>query len=191
MRTFIAVNFPKDLLVRIDEITHFFKKKTPDRALKWVDINNLHLTVKFIGEINENKIGQVKDVLTQSLSAQNAFNIEVSGLGMYPNQHNPRVVWLGISGEEPLIKIHKDLNRQLTAVNISPEKRPFSGHLTIARVRRNTDKETAGMVGDILSQFTVDSLGWITIDHINLYKSELTPAGPIYTCLLSVPLNQV
>ena len=191
MRTFIAVDFPKDLLVRIDEITHFFKKKTPECALRWVEIDNLHLTIKFIGEINESKAGQVKDVLTQALFAQNAFNIEVSGLGMYPSHQNPRVIWFGILKGEPLIEIHNNLNRQMATIGIAAENRPFSPHLTIARVRRNTDHATAKLVGDILSQFKVDSLGWITINQVNLYKSELTPTGPIYTHLLSVPLNQV
>jgi 2'-5' RNA ligase len=110
---------------------------------------------------------------------------------MYPNPGSPRVVWLGITSWEPLKEIHKKLESQLQEAEIEPEKRSFSPHLTIARVRRNADKKTVKEIGEALSKFKVDSLGKCRINHVVLYKSELTPKGPIYTPLLSSPLNKV
>jgi len=191
VRTFIAVDLPSNMLVRIEEITTYFMRKTPPKALKWVDMDNLHLTIKFIGEITEDKLEPVKHILSKALEDQNAFDIEISGLGMYPNKNNPRVIWLGIAGGKPLIQIFNSLDQALTTLDIRPEGRDFTPHLTIARVRRNTDKATATAIGKALSQFKVDPLGAITIDQVHLYQSVLEPSGPIYTSLHSVSLNQV
>jgi 2'-5' RNA ligase len=191
MRTFIAVDFPTELLTKIEAISAFFKTKTPEKALKWVETDKLHLTLKFIGEINPTQVEQVKTILAKSLTGQRAFDIEVGGLGMYPNRNNPRVIWLGISGADPMIEIHRILEQDLAAIDIMPERREFTPHLTLARVRRSTDKETAKMIGKTLSQFVIEPLGTISINQVRLYQSVLTPSGPIYTPLYSVPLNQV
>lgn len=191
MRTFIAVDFPPDMLETIGEICTFFKQKIPNNALKWVETENLHLTIKFLGEINENKLEQVKHTLTHALIGLKAFTVHVSGLGVYPNWAAPRVVWLGITGGEPLINIHSILDKNLTSLDINSEGRPLSPHLTIARVRKNIDQATLKKISDTLAQFKVESLGSIIIDRVHLYKSVLSPAGPSYTRLHSVPLNQV
>ena len=191
MRTFIAVDFPPNILKKIAEITAFFKTLTPEKDLKWVETDNLHLTIKFLGEIEEYKTAQVKHTLSQALTDQNCFDIEINGLGMYPNKNNPQVIWLGITGANPLTEIFKVLNLELTALDITPERRAFSPHLTIARIRRHTDHKRTQQIGEILSEYKVDSLGATTIAQVHLYQSILTPSGPIYTLLHSVDLNQV
>lgn len=191
MRLFIAVNFPDDLLNKIEQIMSFFKKKTPPAALKWVQTEHMHLTLKFIGEVEENKVGLIKEILIKSVKRQLPFDIEVGELGMYPHKNNPRVIWLGITGGEPLIDMQKMLDQKLASLDIKREGRPFSPHLTIARVRRDADPSAVRLIGETLSQFTVEPLGAVTIDRVQLYQSDLKPSGPIYTTLFSVPLNQV
>ena len=191
MRTFIAVDFPPAILEKIEAIVDYFKKNVPDHALKWVEIVNLHLTIKFIGEIDPGKLDQVKSILAGSLEGHNAFEIEVAGLGMYPNQRIPRVIWLGITGGETLGKIYTTLDRRFSELGIKSESRAFTPHLTIARVRKGTDRKTAQVIGETLAQFKVDSLGTVTIDRVHLYQSVLTPSGPIYTNLFAATLNQV
>jgi RNA 2',3'-cyclic 3'-phosphodiesterase len=191
LRTFIALDFPPEIIQRIEEIIAYFRTQTPKDALKWVSTNNLHLTIKFLGEIPEEKLDQVKAILTDSLRNKSEFNIEIEGLGMYPNKHNPRVVWLGINADDTLINLHQILDSALQAVDIEREKRAFSPHLTIARVRRQTKRNTIKEIGEILSQFKVDSLGKINVKEIVLYQSELTSKGPIYTPLKVESLNKV
>ena len=191
MRTFIAVDFPPNMLKKIGEITTFFKTLTPEKGLKWVETGNLHLTIKFLGEIEENKTDQVKLTLAQALKDQNCFDIEIAGLGMYPNKRAPRVIWLGIVGASPLKEVYQVINRELTALDLTPERRAFSPHLTIARIRKHTDRQQAQQIGEILSTYKVESLGLTTIKQVHLYQSVLTPSGPIYTLLHSVDLNQV
>jgi len=191
VRTFIAVDFPPNMLKKIGEITTFFKTLTPEKGLKWVETGNLHLTIKFLGEIEENKTDQVKLTLAQALKDQNCFDIEIAGLGMYPNKRAPRVIWLGIVGASPLKEVYQVINRELTALDLTPERRAFSPHLTIARIRKHTDRQQAQQIGEILSTYKVESLGLTTIKQVHLYQSVLTPSGPIYTLLHSVDLNQV
>ena len=191
LRTFIAIDFSPEIIRKISGIIKYFKTKTPAGALKWVAPENLHLTIKFLGEVPEGNLDKIKALINQTLVDTQAFGIGVEGLGMYPSAQKPRVIWLGIKGGEPIIKIHERLDSQLENLDIRPDNRGFSPHLTIARVRRNTDRETVKVIGETLSAYKVDSLGVCTIDHVVLYKSDLTPKGPIYTELLSSPLNKV
>jgi RNA 2',3'-cyclic 3'-phosphodiesterase len=190
VRTFIAADFPPGIIEKFEKIIQYFKTKTPNQDLKWVAPENLHITIKFIGDTSSKKLVQVKSVLTNALSKQPAFNIAIEGLGMFPNAKQPRVIWLGIADGQALIKIHQIIDQALEKVEIDQDLRRFNPHLTIARIQRTTSPDRAKKIGDTLSQLKVDSLGNIRIDAVHLYQSELTPTGPIYTRLLSVPLNE-
>lgn len=191
MRTFVAIDFSAEIREKIGEIINYFKTQTPDYALKWVEPQNLHMTIKFLGEVSEGHLQAIKDVLADNLKGKSAFEIEVTGMGMYPSTQKPRVIWLGIEGSEPLKDIHKSLDLALQKVSIPPDKRGLSPHLTIGRVRKNVETLIVQDIGKTLSQFKIDSLGKYTIDKIVLYKSTLTPKGPIYDPLLSIPLDKV
>jgi len=191
LRTFIAVDFPIEIKEKIESITAYFKTQLPAKAIKWVDPNNMHLTLKFMGETPADQLEPIKNAMQKVATAYPVFSIEVINLGMYPNHKKPRVVWLGISGEENLISLHKQLDRALQEVGIQPERRPLSPHLTIARVRRNSSKESVKDIGQTLSQFKVSTLGIVRVNEIVYYQSELKPQGPNYTILQSSPLNQV
>lgn len=191
LRTFIAVDFPNEVIEKIASITTYFKTQLPPRSIKWVDPSKLHLTLKFMGETPIGKLDAIKSSINNVSRSYSAFRVEVVDLGMYPNTKQPRVIWLGISGEENLILLKKQLDRSLEAVGFKPESRAFSPHLTIGRVRRSTNKETVEVIGQSLSQFKVKTLGVVHIEKIVYYQSELTPQGPHYTILQSSPLNQV
>jgi len=191
MRTFIAIDFSPEIREKIGEIIKYFKTQTPDYALKWVETQNLHMTIKFLGEVSEGHLQTIKDVLSDTLKGSGAFEIEVTGMGMYPSTQKPRVIWLGVEGSEPLKDIHETLDLALQKASIPPDKRGLSPHLTIARVRKNVETLIVQDIGKTLSQFKIDSLGKCTIDKIVLYKSTLTPVGPIYDPVLSIPLDKV
>lgn len=191
MRTFIAVDFPPGMIKKIDKIIQYFKKHLPKKEIKWVSADKLHLTIKFMGELPEKKLPEVRSIIQDAVLTQPAFKIGIQGLGMYPNQNKPRVIWLGITGKEPLNALHRILDQVLEEAGIQPEHRKFSPHLTLARIRRGSNQETVREIGKTLCQFKVDSLGQILVEHISFYKSTLTPKGPIHTLLLKAPLNKV
>ena len=191
LRTFIAVDFPIEIKEKIIEITAYFQSKLPPAQIKWVEPDHMHLTLKFMGETPHDKLVQIKQSIHQVISIFPSFEIEIKALGMYPNNQRPRVIWLGINAENYLILLHNQLDQALKGEGIKSDRRPFSPHLTIGRVRRNADQESIIQIGKILSQFKIASLGSIKIDEILYYQSVLTPQGPIYTILQSTSLNQV
>lgn len=191
MRTFIAADLSPEILTKVEKITNDLKQMLPGGAIKWVSTDKMHLTIKFIGDIHKNKITRVKDLMTNTLKEQSSFKIGIQDLGTYPHINNPRVIWLGIMQGAPLIEIHNRLDEALTELKVRPDRRKYSPHLTLARVRRDTGRDTVKEIGEILSQFKVDSLGTITISEITLYKSKLTSQGPEYTPLHVVSLNKV
>ncbi len=191
LRTFIAVDFPTEIITKIARITAYLQTQTPGKALKWVEPEIMHLTLKFLGDIHETKIHELVRCIQEALQGQSTFNITIEGLGMYPNAGQPRVVWLGIKDKGNLKQIHHQLVKALKDFDPDPEKRAFSPHLTIARLRQNVGRDIVRQVGETLSQFKIDSLGLFEVQTVQLFKSELTPQGPIYTCLFSMPLNQV
>lgn len=191
MRTFIAIDFPAQINQKIDQIISFLKTQTPSEAIKWVAAENLHLTLKFLGDYPEQDQDQLTAVLDHALQQFSAFQISIGGMGMYPNQDNPRVIWLGISPADPLLILHKQLDNALANIGIQPDSRHFSAHLTIARVRRRIDRKMTHEIGKTLSTYRVETLGQVMVDTILLMKSELTPQGPIYTPLHRVRLNRV
>ncbi len=190
-RLFIAVPIPPELIRKISSVSGYFQSQVPQDSLKWVDPKDLHLTVKFLGETPEEKIEQIKTILQQSVKPLASFELSVEKLGMYPHDRQPRTIWLGIQGSGPLITYHKQLDEALNKAGFEKDKNPLSPHLTLARVRQRTDRETAHRIGKILSQFKVDSLGTLKVESINLIQSKLTPQGPIYTTLFSALLSEV
>lgn len=191
MRAFIAIDFPQPMIEKINQIISTCKTQTPEKAIKWVEAENLHLTIKFLGDVSPDQLTAIKTILISECEHRVTFDISLGGLGMYPNHHQPRVLWLRISGGDPLVEIHAGLNRELTKINLPPDAQRLSPHLTIGRIRRQTDVNTVKQIGQTLSQLKVEPVGTIRVDTINLYQSELRPQGPLYTRLLSVPLNQV
>lgn len=191
IRAFIAIDFPTPIRQKIKQLSDELQTQTPPDALKWVSAENMHLTLRFLGELPEPTINEIKTRLKNSPFAVPPFKISFKGLGMYPNIRQPRVIWLGITNTEPLRQIYRDIQQSLESINVPPDNKPFSPHLTLARLRRHVTKEQAQQVGNRLSQFKVGEIGPCTIQAIHLYQSQLTGQGPIYTPLLTMPLNTV
>jgi 2'-5' RNA ligase len=191
IRSFIAIDLPEAVLDKIFGVSAYFQTQTPPKALRWVAPENLHLTLKFLGDVPEDKLDTIKSLISTTASRYSPFNITIQASGMFPNAQKPRVVWLGVDADPVIGDLHAALEEAMATAGISPEKRPFSPHLTIARVSRRADQDTVKDIGRTLSKFKVDSLGEFMVDRIHLYQSDLTPKGPIYTELLSAPLNTV
>ncbi|QRN84050.1 RNA 2',3'-cyclic phosphodiesterase [Chloroflexota bacterium] len=190
-RIFIAIRMPDEVIQKITQISQYFQSQLPEKALKWVETENLHLTLKFLGEIPEASISQVQELLTQVTAAQKSFELSVEGLGMYPHAEQPRTIWLGVKGAKPMISLHGMLENALEDIKIEKENRPFNPHLTLGRVRERTSREVAHHIGETLAAFKVDSLGTFQVSQVHLIESLLTPQGPIYTTRFTAPLSEV
>ncbi len=172
MRTFIAVEIPKDVQEGIGDYIHSVSGSIRD--VKWVIPYNLHFTIKFLGEVDTGQVPVLQECIAAAASEIDPFRISLNGLGFFPSLNKPRVLWIGTDGgADNLLEMFQILENHLERVGIDRETRPFSPHLTIGRARK--DKKIT-LPSDIPEfgplHFNANSLA--------LIKSTLTPKGPIY-----------
>lgn len=181
MRCFIAVAVPEPLKDKILEVQGKIKQSGSD--LKLVEKENLHFTIKFLGEITEKEIDDVKEFL--SSLKESAFEISIKGLGVFPTKDYIRVIWLGVDKNKEFFlnlikKINKDLNK------IRKDKKETEAHLTIARVKTARNKEK---LRALITNLKDTEIGKMKIESLHLMASELTPEGPIYKELAKFKLE--
>jgi 2'-5' RNA ligase len=155
------------------------------RAVRWVNVNNIHLTLKFLGEVHPNQVDQLKQVLMQEAQQATPFIMEIGGLGAFPDAKRPRVLWIGLQAPAALRALQQSLERALATLGYASEDKPFSPHLTIGRVsQKATPAEILGL-RNALADITIDHIGTVSADALHLFKSDLQPGGPVYTRLFS------
>lgn len=183
MRIFIAIPIPEETQNFLEEFTA--RLKQADADVKWVERENLHFTLRFLGEVEEEKIPLVKQSIS-SLANFRAFQAEIGTLGAFPSPSSPRVIWIGLKkGEREMLDVAKALNGALKEQGFPPEDKPFQAHLTIGRVRSSRNlsslKRLLAEVPPPVKEFPVN--------EVCLFKSTLTPRGPIYDPLYKLPLK--
>jgi 2'-5' RNA ligase len=170
MRTFIAVEIPRHIRKKINNFIE--EEKNKGLPIKWVKFENLHITLKFLGEIDENKKEQITPVIKELCKKYVRFNMNLQGLGCFPDPRNPRVLWIGVAqGNEILCDIARELEEKVSQFGFKKEKR-FHAHLTIGRIKKFCK------VDDILAK-NLDTEPF-SVDSIVLFESKLKPEGPIY-----------
>jgi len=181
IRSFIAVELGDgDLPTKITSLQRTLIQTGAD--LKIVEPQNIHLTLRFLGEISTGLVESVCEAMRQ-IKFQ-PFDLELEGLGCFPDYRRPNVVWVGIArGEVELRSIFDQLEPNLGKLGFPPDRKGFSPHLTIARVRSGRNRQKLVEAVEALKD---QSLGSITVSRVKLKKSVLTPKGPIYTTLYEV-----
>lgn len=150
--------------------------------IKWVERENLHLTVRFLGATTDAKWQELRVVMQQPLTLA-PFELRFDRVGTFPERGAPRVVWVGVSaGAVEASRVCNELDQRLSTIGIPPETRPFHAHLTLGRFRDVASRGTSRTLREVV----VDSLEAVLVDHVTLYESELTPGGPRYVPLLRV-----
>lgn len=179
-RAFIAIDVDcgPELRKAIGELKDFGK------ALKPVSPDNVHVTLKFLGEINESAVPELEVIMRQAVMGIKTFNVRLVNAGVFPNLRSPRVVWVGMEGVGPMIKMASVLEDGCKPLGLPKERRPFSPHLTLARVREGCKPDLADFIKDHEGkEFSV-----FAAKNIKLKKSVLTPSGPIYSDVLTIDL---
>ncbi len=177
MRTFIAVEIPDDVKRKIGRYVNSLGDSI--KNVKWVAPENLHLTLKFIGEVKEKDIDSLIECIRPIISDFSSFNLALENTGFFPSPKNPRVIWIGSDGgADILLDIFQELEHCLEPLGIDRDERMFSPHLTIGRVKRNrgNNHKPAAITGNV-PEFDYAAF---RVHSIALIKSTLTPQGPIY-----------
>jgi RNA 2',3'-cyclic 3'-phosphodiesterase len=180
-RGFIAID-----IKATPQITTFEKEIAKTGAdVKLVEPGNIHITIKFLGDTDENHIDAIEQRMKESVLTIKPFLITLKGTGVFPNQNYMKVLWIGITDEGNIETIAHTIDEKLEPLGFKKESRDFSPHLTIGRVKtaRNKDQLLKVIEKYKAVEFTIQK-----IQSITLKKSELTPKGPIYTILKEVPL---
>jgi 2'-5' RNA ligase len=190
MRAFIAIELPreiKDSLVQLQD-----KLKSSSADVKWVEPNNIHLTLKFLGEIEDERLGRINSILENIAENKIPFHASISSIGAFPRISSPRVIWAGIDeGDKETKEIVKILEERIEKLGIPKEDRAFSSHITIGRRRSglNIDKLSQSLK-TLENDFAKRNLGF-NVTKITLFNSTLTPKGPIYEVLKEANLKAI
>ncbi len=185
VRCFVCVEVVNRLNIR--KIETILDKLSTFKGIRPVKPNQLHLTLKFLGEVSKNRVGEIEKEL-QSIKL-NSIETELSHMGFFPNERRPRVIWIGLSeGKSQLTTLAKEIDERLSKIGFSKERRKFSPHLTVGRIKKLYPDEQQKVVEYIHS---IDSIGGEkeVINSFILKKSTLTPQGAIYENLVEFPLT--
>jgi 2'-5' RNA ligase len=180
-RGFIAIDiepFPK--LVQFEN-----EIRNTGANVKLVEPENVHITLKFLGDTDEGYINQIGEIIKDAVKETDSFEIQLKGAGVFPNQNYIKVMWIGIKNGVQIGKIASKIDEQISGLGFKKEKRDFSAHLTIARVRSAKNKEK---ILQIIEKYRDMEFGNFKVNYIKLKKSELTSKGPIYTTLREIKL---
>ncbi len=185
MRSFISIDIEKkDVVEKILEIEKQLNET--GASLKLVEPENLHITIKFLGEISEKDIPLIKRILEKNAKLFDPFEIQLEGIGAFPSMSHPRVIWIGVSeNREKLSNLANGISIDLDKAGFRREEKPFHPHITIARVKRYNSQLKKKIL-----QYRDNSFGKIVINKIRLKKSTLTPQGPIYTTIFEIPIKK-
>ncbi len=176
MRAFVAIPIDEALRLRIGETRKALERADAD--VRWVAHENLHLTLKFLGEIDEAQAATLRGRLRTEASRFPALDLDLAGVGRFPPGGPPRIVWVGCRGDAPkLVGLAGAVERAALEIGVPKEDRPFSAHLTIGRVKSPRNRQR---LGNALEARCDDVIGRQRADSFTLYRSTPMPAGPIY-----------
>ena len=185
IRTFIAIEIPGNIISKIRELQK--NLKVYGFKIRWVRPENIHLTLKFLGNIEAGDVDKINNAISNTVAGVVPISLAAKGIGVFPGIRRPRVLWIGLTGQlEPLMSLQKKLDENLRAIGFPKEKRPFKGHLTLGRIKTKID---ARRFGDALMASRNFESETFTADRIILYKSELKPSGAVYTKLAEASLG--
>ena len=185
VRAFVGIDI--DEAVRQKLIAAQEQLEATGAQLKLVEPPNIHVTMKFLGEVPEDKIGAIAEALKRAAAGTGQFDIRVNGIGVFPNLRYIRVVWAGVAeGRDEVIGLQQGIDRELGPLGFRPE-RDFVPHLTIARVKTAKQKER---LAAFVKEMTDAEFGITRAQAVELKQSKLTPKGPIYSTLTRIELGR-
>ncbi|MGC8977461.1 MAG: RNA 2',3'-cyclic phosphodiesterase [Candidatus Ratteibacteria bacterium] len=173
MRTFIGIDLPEDIKEGLKDVISGLKKI---KEAKPVKIENLHITLKFLGEVEEKDIEKIKDKLENLAKNFKSFEVEIKGVGVFPSEKKVRVLWVGIEDGGYLKKMNNEIEEVMKEFGFEKEK-DFVGHITIARFK---SVPNLNFINEIFEKYDNFLFGKFKVDSFNLYESKLFPEGPIY-----------
>ncbi|MCB9134829.1 MAG: RNA 2',3'-cyclic phosphodiesterase [Anaerolineales bacterium] len=189
-RAFIAVDLSTEVLEQLAQVMKGLREEIGDGTIRWVPVENMHLTLKFLGDVSVTNLDRVKEIIQTSASNCPMFAVSVGGLGAFPSPLRARVVWVGVEGPPDLIGLQRSIDVETDRLGYASESRDFKPHLTLGRVGRNVTPKELQKIGQVLKEKKVGFLGVSQVREVHLFRSDLQLNGAVYTRLCSAPLAE-
>ena len=191
IRSFIAVGLPEEVKSGLHQLQAGLKL-AGHTFVKWVAPENTHLTLKFLGNISPQKVAEITRVMEEASQGVVSFQLKIGGLGAFPNLRQPRVLWLGVGGEvDKLVALQQRIDGGLVPLGFAQETRPFTAHLTLARLREGTSPQARRDFGELVMKTPLEINYEISVTSLNLMRSQLLPSGAVYSRLAEVKLKSL
>ena len=188
IRAFIAIPLPAEIQLKLDRLSKQLKQQLKNAPVRWVQVSNIHLTLKFLGDTPVENLDKIQDALRQVAGRCTSFTISLGDLDAFPNKRRPRVLLVKLQAPPQLGDLQRDLENALRNLGIPPEERGFTPHLTLGRVSKNASNAEVQQLGQMVDSVRVEDLGSMDVQAIHLIRSDLHPSGPVYTDLCMVEL---
>jgi RNA 2',3'-cyclic 3'-phosphodiesterase len=187
IRSFIAIELEPTLKHAIagvqDTLKQEFHRLAPGVRVQWVRTDSIHLTLKFLGDIEESQVGDILQALQNAGGNHTPFSVDVRGFGVFPDVRGPRVLWMGLSGHtDRLIRLAGSIDAVLIPLGFQVERKPYTPHLTLARIKDQPRTIGKALADSGLMRESI-GLGTLPIQAVALIKSEPTPSGSVYSRL--------
>ena len=188
VRAFIAIELPEQATRVLAGLVDTLDSLRV-RGLRTVRLKGIHLTLKFLGDVGIDQVGPISDALSAAAEGCRPFEVELGSVGVFPSRSEPRVLWVGIGGDvTALLRLHGQVEEALDGLGFPRDRRAFSPHLTVARIRDRTPSADRQRAADALYSARLDSGVVIPVREVVLIQSVLHPDGARYRCISAAPL---
>jgi len=189
VRCFIAIELPEAIKSGLSRLQAKLKSAS-QFSVKWADPYSIHLTLKFLGNVNVDMTAQITEAMAEAAQGTPPLQLEIKDLGVFPNLRRVQVIWVGVSGDlDKLLELQKRLETNLAGLGFAPEARSFTPHLTLARVRERASPEERQKLGELIASTKFETGYTFPVNAVSLMRSQLTREGAIYSRISSVALH--
>ena len=189
LRSFIAIELPTALQNAVYQACLPLRQALDSRLIRWVPPQNLHLTLKFLGDVSPANLDLLKQMLKTEAERHVPFALEIGGLGSFPNPKRARVIWVGIQAPSGLMTLQHNIEKAAARLGYSSEERSFSPHLTVGRVGQHAGPADQQKIRTLLESAQIGAIGQTQVTSVCLFSSDLKPTGAVYTLLFEAPLG--
>ena len=189
LRSFIALEIPVEIQSAIAQSIAPLIKTLPKPLIRWVAPQNVHLTLKFLGDVSPANLERMAEAIKVEAASLEIFSMSVGGLGAFPTHGRARVIWISLDAPPALAALQRGVAAVAAKLGYPTEERPFSPHLTIGRVTQNASASDSQRIHAALDATKVGKLGTVRVQAIHIFKSDLQPGGSVYTLLYSLSMK--
>lgn len=183
-RTFIAIKV--NSAATLSDVLNNLKEELKNESVRWVNTGKMHITLAFLGDTSEESIREVSVMLGERCTGYGKFDFTLSGLGVFRNMNDPKVIWAGIGNSEKLEELFLKVKEGLNEIGIATEERDFNPHLTLGRIKWLKNKKN---LEGIISKFRDQKFQVVTVDEVIFYESILQQTGPLYLPIKVIKLT--